>query len=209
MSFSRALLIVFILDIIVGCVVFWPFCEHRDALTDLYLMVASFVVNIFWGAVFGLIPKTRMIGNALLCNSLIAAPLTLELSKLSYTMWNEKVYGDDVSYFFYHNDHRYQIDLHGDKYMRYMSECFLKAGDGHVCKNPELQYCIFRRSEDCSYGVICGTYSKDSDNSIVMLVDSTCSYLSCDSIPVVSKTLVFKNDSLYGLFPDPVRLRTE
>ena len=177
-------------------------------------MFVSFVLAM----PFVFVKKAKKIGYMLLVNTFLVPVIMYACSMFGYQRYHNRVYGDDVKYEFKYGKRMFELTIHGDKYCKWLYEQVRKT-DSTVTEDTYRD--MFVIMEDLGFSgdatFLQGKHGKIGENEYELTLDSL-TMTEVEALKANPKAVTFKdvvvkdrmiirNDSLYGLFREAVKVK--
>lgn len=218
MSYRKILLVILVVDLLAGFYIF-IFNELTNGMTALNYILGSVFVSFVLAMPFVFVKKAKRIGYMLLVNTFLVPVIMYACSMIGYQRYHNRVYGDDVKYEFKYGKRKFQLTIHGEKYCKWIYEQVRKT-DSTVTEDTYRD--MFVIMEDLGFSgdatFLQGKHGKIGENEYELTLDSlTMSEVEAlKANPkavtfkdvVVKDRMIIRNDSLYGLFKETVRVNS-
>ena len=206
------------IDLIAGLYIF-IFNELTNGMTALNYILGSVFVSFVLAMPFVFVKKAKKIGYMLLVNTFLVPVIMYACSMFGYQRYHNRVYGDDVKYEFKYGKRKFQLTIHGEKYCKWIYEQVRKT-DSTVTEDTYRD--MFVIMEDLSFSgdatFLQGKHGKIGENEYELTLDSL-TMSEVEALKANPKAVTFKdvvvkdrmtirNDSLYGLFKETVRVNS-
>lgn len=217
MSYRKILLVILAIDLIAGLYIF-IFNELTNGMTALNYILGSVFVSFVLAMPFVFVKKAKKIGYMLLVNTFLVPVIMYACSMIGYQRYHNRVYGDDVKYEFKYGKRKFQLTIHGEKYCKWIYEQVRKT-DSTVTEDTYRD--MFVIMEDLGFSgdatFLQGKHGKIGENEYDLTLDSL-TMSEVEALKANPKAVTFKdvvvkdrmtirNDSLYGLFKEAVRVK--
>ena len=198
---KKILLYILLIDIVLGLYLF-PFCEVRDGMIFLYYSIGGIIVSFAMAVISFLFKKTRNNAIALFSNMLILPLVFYVCLDISYAMSNSNLAGDDIKYEFDYKSQNFELYIYGKQNSIYRS--------GHkkyfeiVDKNSHYRHIFagqYERLKENDYLLIPDSYNICHVRDIININNGNAEDYLCND------TIIFRNDTLYGLYTTPIRMK--
>lgn len=217
MSYRKILLVILVVDLLAGLYIF-IFNELTNGMTALNYILGSVFVSFVLAMPFVFVKKAKRIGYMLLVNTFLVPVIMYACSMIGYQRYHDRVYGDDVKYEFKYGKRKFQLTIHGEKYCKWIYEQVRKT-DSTVTEDTYRD--MFVIMEDLGFSgdatFLQGKHGKIGENGYELTLDSlTMSEVEAlKANPkavtfkdvVVKDRMIIRNDSLYGLFREAVKVK--
>lgn len=218
MSYRKILLVILAIDLIAGLYIF-IFNELTNGMTALNYILGSVFVSFVLAMPFVFVKKAKRIGYMLLVNTFLVPVIMYACSMIGYQRYHNRVYGDDVKYEFKYGKRKFQLTIHGEKYCKWIYEQVRKT-DSTVTEDTYRD--MFVIMEDLGFSgdatFLQGKHGKIGEKEYELTIDS----LTMNEVNklkanpkavtfkdvVVKDRMIIRNDSLYGLFKETVRVNS-
>ena len=206
------------IDLIAGLYIF-IFNELTNGMTALNYILGSVFVSFVLAMPFVFVKKAKKIGYMLLVNTFLVPVIMYACSMFGYQRYHNRVYGDDVKYEFKYGKRKFLLTIHGEKYCKWIYEQVRKT-DSTVTEDTYRD--MFVIMEDLGFSgdatFLQGKHGKIGENEYELTLDSL-TMSEVEALKANPKAVTFKdvvvkdrmtirNDSLYGLFKETVRVNS-
>ncbi len=217
MSYRKILLVILVVDLLAGLYIF-IFNELTNGMTAMNYILGSVFVSFVLAMPFVFVKKAKRIGYMLLVNTFLVPVIMYACSMIGYQRYHNRVYGDDVKYEFKYGKRKFQLTIHGEKYCKWIYEQVRKT-DSTVTEDTYRD--LFVIMEDLGFSgdatFLQGKHGKIGENEYELTLDSL-TMTEVEALKANPKAVTFKdvvvkdrmiirNDSLYGLFREAVKVK--